>query len=110
MPHLLVPRLAAAMVRTKAHRVLNLNLTATADETDGYTASRHLEALLAHAPDLRFETIVVDPSFAAADPALPTSAARLGADLRMADVRADDGSPQHDPAKLAKVLGAIMGL
>jgi uncharacterized cofD-like protein len=110
MPHLLVPRLAAAMVRTNAHRILNLNLVATADETDGYTASRHLEALLAHAPDLRFETIVVDPSFAANDPALPTFAAELGAELHVADVRADDGSPQHDPVKLAAVLASVMNL
>ncbi|MDR1791127.1 MAG: uridine diphosphate-N-acetylglucosamine-binding protein YvcK [Propionibacteriaceae bacterium] len=110
MPHLLVPELARALRSTSAHRILNLNLAATADETGGYTASRHLEALLQHAPGLRFETLIVDPSFAAKDGSLEDWAYRLGANLVLADVRSPDGSPQHDPEKLATVFRTVMHL
>ena len=47
IPHLLVPELRDAILSTPAHRILVMNITA-ADETDGFTASRHIELLAEH--------------------------------------------------------------
>jgi hypothetical protein len=40
---------------------------------------------------------------------LRTTAASLGAELVVADVRADDGSPRHDPVKLANAYASFLG-
>ncbi len=109
IPHLLVPELAEAILATPARRVLTMNLGSTTDETDGYTASRHLEVLAEHLPTLRLDTVVVDPTFAN-DPHLPAFASSLGAEVVQADVRMWDGSPRHDPLKLAAVYAGIMRL
>lgn len=107
LPHLLVPDLARAIVASPAHRVLNLNI-APADETEGISAARHLEILVEHAPQLRFDTIIVDASFGADDRNLRTIADGLGASLVIADVRRHDGSPRHDTLRLAAVLHDLM--
>lgn len=106
--HLLVPELAEAIVTTPARRILTMNLAA-ADETAGLSASEHLEVLADHAPQLRLDTIVCDPTYVQGDPHLATYAASLGAELIVTPVRATDGSPRHDVNRLASVYGDIMG-
>ncbi|MDO5534723.1 MAG: uridine diphosphate-N-acetylglucosamine-binding protein YvcK [Propionibacteriaceae bacterium] len=106
--HLLVPDLAEAIVETKARRILTMNLAA-AGETDGFSPSAHLEVLADHAPKLRLDAVVIDPSYAAGDPHLATYAASLGADLVLAPVRATDGTPRHDVHRLAGVYADLMG-
>ena len=106
--HLLVPELGEAIVTTKARRILTLNLVA-ADETAGFTASTHLEALADHAPRLRLDTIVCDPTYARGDKHLATYAASLGAELVVTPVRATDGRPRHDVNRLAGVYADLMG-
>lgn len=108
IPHLLVPGIAAAVAASPARRILVMNLV-SADETDGYTASRHLELLAEHAPGLRLDEVVVDPSFAD-DPHLAGYAESLGARLVVRDVRMRDGSARHDPHLLAAVFEELIGL
>ncbi|MFT4110173.1 gluconeogenesis factor YvcK family protein [Propionicimonas sp.] len=110
LPHLLVPELREALLVSPAQRILTMNLAPTEDETPSYTASRHLEVLAQHAPGLRLDVVVADPSFAAGDPHLATWAAALGARLVVAPVRVRDGSARHDPYLLASVYAGIMGL
>lgn len=105
--HLLVPELAEAILTTRARRILTMNLVA-ADETAGFSASAHLEALADHAPRLRLDTIVCDPTYARDDPHLATYAASLGAELLIVPVRASDGSPRHDVNRLAAVYADLM--
>ena len=69
IPHLLVPELADAIHATSARRLLTLNLE-PADETDGFSAARHVELLAEHAPDLRLDAVLADQRFAADDPHL----------------------------------------
>lgn len=107
IPHLLVPDLVEALVSTSARRILCLNLV-PADETAGFTASHHLEVLADHAPRLRLDAILCDPSFAQDDPQLARYAASLGADLIVAPVRALDGSPRHDVNRLAVLFADLM--
>jgi uncharacterized cofD-like protein len=61
LPHLLVPALAEALTTTKARRLLILNLAPQAGETDGFTPADYIDVLLAHAPNLRLDAILVDP-------------------------------------------------
>ncbi|MBA3021531.1 uridine diphosphate-N-acetylglucosamine-binding protein YvcK [Propionicimonas sp.] len=110
IPHLLVPELARAIETSQARRILTLNLVPTADETPAYTASRHIEVLAEHAPGLRLDAVVADPSFADGDTHLATFVASLGAKLVVAPVRMRDGSARHDPHLLASVYAGIMGL
>ncbi|HML51018.1 MAG TPA: uridine diphosphate-N-acetylglucosamine-binding protein YvcK [Propionicimonas sp.] len=110
IPHLLVPELAEAIRTSSARRVLTLNLVPTEDETPAYTASRHIEVLAEHAPGLRLDTVVADPSFVSEDRHLATFVGSLGAELLVAPVRMRDGSARHDPLLLASVYAGIMGL
>lgn len=109
MPHLLVPRLCESITSTRGRRILVLNIR-PADETAGLSASRHLELLAEHAPGLRLDHIIADESFVEQDRPLETFARSLGAELVVAPVAMRDGSPRHDPFRLASVFGDLMGL
>ena len=109
IPHLLVPGLAAALKSTPARRALVVNLAAEPGETAGFSAERHLHVLAQHAPDFTVNDVIVDaatvPSVRERDQLLRT-AAMLNASVRFADV-SRPGTPLHDPAKLAAVLGSV---
>ncbi|QLQ15316.1 MAG: uridine diphosphate-N-acetylglucosamine-binding protein YvcK [Micropruina sp.] len=108
LPHLMVPDIARAVVASPARRILVMNLVSAA-ETAGYTASRHLELLADHHPGLRLDAVLVDPTFAD-DPHLEAYARSLGAEVYVRDVRMRDGSPRHDPHRLAAAFAELMGL
>jgi uncharacterized cofD-like protein len=101
IPHLLVPDLRRALEQTRARRMVVLNLAPQTGETTGFTPERYLETLADHAPDLRLDVVLADPSAVADHAALRRSAKELGARLVLADVASDDGSPRHDVDKLA---------
>jgi uncharacterized cofD-like protein len=102
LPHLLVPELAAALHRTKARRCITLNLSAEEHgETDGMTATEHLEVLHEHAPNLRIDAVIADPAAVEDVGPLVSIAADLGARLLLRQVRTGDGTPRHDPLRLA---------
>ena len=84
MPHLLVPDLADALVATKARRLLNLNLEVHKGETRDFSAEDHLALLRRHAPDLRLDAVLADPSVVDDHEALHGAAADLGAELVVA--------------------------
>lgn len=109
IPHLLVPELADAIIETDARRILTLNIRSDG-ETKGASAARHLELLAEHAPKLRLDVVLADSRFAADDPHLEAYARSLGAELVVADVAVRDGSPRHDPFRLASAYAEIMGL
>lgn len=109
IPHLLVPELAEALIESPAKRILTLNLM-PADETVGYSASRHLEILAEHAPRLRLDTIVADDAFARGDRHLVTYAESLGAQVVLADLAMRDGTPRHDPLRLGSIYAEVMGV
>jgi len=109
IPHLLVPRLAAAIYQTRARRILTLNLE-PAGETAGFSPAKHVELLAEHAPHLRLDVVLVDAGFAADDAHLPAWAESLGAELVVADLAARDGSARHDPLRLASAYADILGI
>jgi uncharacterized cofD-like protein len=109
IPHLLVPDLRKALVETAAGVVVVLNLEGQVGETHGYAPEDHLAALFEHAPDLRLHTVLADTRTVTDHHTLESAVASAGARLFVADVAADDGSPHHDPAKLAAAYRTIMG-
>jgi uncharacterized cofD-like protein len=108
LPHLLVPELAAALVGTRARRLVALNLAPQPGETDGFSPHAHLEVLADHAPDLAIDVVLADRVAAGgATTELEKAAGLLGARLVLADLAVDDGSPRHDPRRLAGAFAQI---
>lgn len=99
--HLLVPELAAALHATSARRCVTLNLSAEPGETPGLTAPEHLAALRRHAPGLRIDAVLADPTTVDDTAELWDAARSLGARLVVAPVARGDGTPRHDPLRLA---------
>jgi uncharacterized cofD-like protein len=108
LPHLLVPELAAALLGTRARRLVALNLAPQPGETEGFSPHAHLEVLADHAPDLAVDVVLADRVAArGAIPELEKAAGLLGARLVLADLAVDDGTPRHDPRRLAGAFAQI---
>lgn len=108
IPHLLVPELRQAVVSAPARRAVILNLAPQSGETDGYSPEAHLEVLAGYAQDLKLDVVLADERTVGDLESLRRTAASLGAELVVADVAADDGSPRHDPVKLANAYAGFL--
>lgn len=109
IPHLLVPELAAAVTGTSARRLVTVNLGTQLGETEGFTPQTHLEVLASYAPDLTLDVVLADPSVVDDPKGLARLVSDLGGELVLADVAAPDGSPRHDPERLARAYGEVFG-
>ncbi len=108
IPHLLVPDLFAALVRTPARRVVALNLAPQPGETDGFSPEQHLEVLCAHAPSLQIDAVVADVNAVADSRALLAAVAGHGARLELAPIAAGDGTARHDPVRLSAAYATLL--
>jgi uncharacterized cofD-like protein len=108
IPHLLVPELRRSVVESAARRAVVLNLVPQAGETDGFSPERHLEVLAAHAPDLRLDVVLADRAAVPEQDRLARASEDLGAELVVADLAAGDGTPRHDPVKLANAYAGFL--
>jgi uncharacterized cofD-like protein len=108
LPHLMVPELREALLETEAHLVVVLNLEAQDGETDGYAAADHLAVLLEHAPGLPIGTVLVDGREADDLSDLERLVKGCGAQLVVDDVARHDGSPRHDPTRLAGAYARLL--
>jgi uncharacterized cofD-like protein len=108
LPHLLVPHLRSALSGAEARRCVTLNLAPQRGETDGFSSSTYLEVLTVHAPDVQIDVVLADRAGVVDMGMLTETVNGLGAELVLADVAADDGSPHHDVAKLAAAYAGIM--
>ena len=107
IPHLLVPGLRDALHESAATRIVTLNLAPQPGETDGFSPETHLEVLTAHAPGFGVDVVLADRASVGDLHDLTAAAGSLGAELVVADVAAADGSPRHDPARLAEAYAAV---
>jgi uncharacterized cofD-like protein len=107
LTHLLVPDLRAALEKTGARRLVALNLAVQPGETDGFTPETHLEVLVAHAPALALDVVLADRSAVVDTRGLLTAAEAYGAELVLADVALGDGTPRHDPVRLAAAYAGV---
>ena len=108
IPHLLVPDLREALVSAPARRAVTLNLAPQTGETEGFSPEAHLEVLAAHAPELKLDVVLADERTITDLAGLRAVASSLGAELVLADVAADDGTPRHDPVKLANAYAGFL--
>lgn len=100
MPHLLVPDLADALHRTPARRCVTTNLPEPG-ENHSMTVAEHLRALHEHAPSLRVDVVVADPTSVDDLEGLQREVDVLGAQLVLRQVGVGDGSARHDALRLA---------
>ena len=108
LPHLLVPELADALLTTSARRLVALNLVPQPGETGGFSPHTHLEVLAEHAPGLTVDVVLADQEAAGGSAAeLEKAAALMGGRLVLTDLAMRDGSPRHDPRRLAGALAEI---
>lgn len=110
LPHLLVPDLAAALRRSPARRCVTLNVAAGDGETDGFDLARYLSVLADYAKGFRVDVVLADQTqvLKETEHALRDTAASLGAELVVADVRASDGAARHDVTRLANAYSRIL--
>lgn len=99
MPHLLIPEVSEAL--HSARIVLTLNLSPQSGETSGYTAVDHLRSLHFYAPRLPLDTVIADPTAIEDLDQLRQHTDSIGARLLLRQVSRGDGTPYHDPLRLA---------
>ncbi|MEV1120564.1 uridine diphosphate-N-acetylglucosamine-binding protein YvcK [Actinosynnema sp. NPDC049800] len=104
LPHLLVPELHDALVRTSARKVVVLNLVPQPGETDGFSPELHLDVLCAHAPALRVDAVIADVDAVPVPDRLRRAAAALGAAAHLAPIAVAGAPDRHDPTALASSI------
>ncbi len=109
LPHLLVPRLRAALERSDARVVVVLNLEPQVGETDGFSPEQHLEVLEGHLHGMPLHAVVADEQAVVDRRGLLSAVRRYGAELILAPVAEPAGVPRHDPVRLAAALASVIG-
>ncbi|MEP7054941.1 MAG: uridine diphosphate-N-acetylglucosamine-binding protein YvcK [Actinomycetota bacterium] len=100
LPHLLVPELRDAIVKTPASVILSLNLSPQTGETEGFSPQAHLDALRAHVPELRLDHVIADTSVLDRGGLMATTA-ELGGTVTFIEVASRAHPARHDPVLLA---------
>jgi len=109
MPHLLVPELRAALLRSSGGIVVTLNLSPEeGGETAGMRAEEYLDVLYDHAPELRVRAVVADPRAVEDVGRLADRCEALGSRLLLRQVGRSDGSARHDPLRLAAAFRDVV--
>ncbi|TFV65908.1 UNVERIFIED_ORG: uridine diphosphate-N-acetylglucosamine-binding protein YvcK [Bacillus sp. AZ43] len=109
LPHLLVPRLRAALAATQARVVVVLNLVPQPGETDGFSPEEHLNVLQAHLGGVALHTVIADADSVVDRRGLLSAVRACGAELVLAPVAELDGAPRHDPVRLSAALASVVG-
>jgi len=109
LPHLLVPRLRAALARSTARVVVVLNLEPQVGETDGFSPEEHLTVLQAHLGGVALHTVIADAESVVDRHGLLSAVRECGAELVLAPVAELGGAPRHDPVRLAAAFAAAVG-
>jgi uncharacterized cofD-like protein len=109
LPHLLVPRLRAALAASSARVVVVLNLEPQPGETDGFSPEEHLTVLQGHLGGVALHTVIADEESVVDRCGLLSAVRECGAELVLAPVAEDGSVPRHDPARLAGALREALG-
>lgn len=109
LPHLLVPRLRAALAASRARVVVVLNLEPQPGETDGFSPEEHLRVLQAHLGGVALHTVIADVDSVVDRCGLLSAVRECGAELVLAPVADPGGAPRHDPERLSAALADTVG-
>lgn len=121
MPNLLVEGIGDAICRSKGIKIYICNVMTQPGETDGYTASMHVKAILDHAGRHAIDYVIVNSTpvpaalkakYAEAG-AYPVEVdeqelSKLGVGLIKADLITADDALHHDPKKLCDAVMRIV--
>lgn len=107
LPHLLMPDLRRAIEGTEGMRIVTMNLSRDS-ETEGKTSAQELEVLHEHAPELRVDAVLADPTAVDDRQALIATARRMGAEVHFADLRRSEDRPIHSHLKLAAAYQELL--
>jgi uncharacterized cofD-like protein len=110
LPHLLVPKLRAALVKSQARVVVVLNLEPQPGETDGFSPEEHLNVLQAHLGGVALHTVIADAESVVDRRGLLSAVRECGAELVLASVAEPGGAPRHDAVRLAAALASVVGV
>ena len=112
---LLVPGIGDAVVQSRGHVLLVANLSTQPGETADFDTAAHIEALIAHMPGLRLDTVLLHDGPVVSGPGKPIAPLAshplagciLTADLAL---RSADGTVtgMHDPHRLAAAMGPLL--
>jgi uncharacterized cofD-like protein len=121
LPNLLVKGVADALRKTQAVKIYICNVMTQPGETDGYTASRHVQAIIDHVGPGIIDYVVVNSQIVAEDlkskyagqgayPVEPDVAAieALGMKVLQADIISETNLVRHDPVKLSRTIMAMV--
>ncbi len=108
VPHVLLVELRDVLVQRSGRLILTLNVGTQDEEVSGFSLADQVEALTRMAPGLRAHTVLVDTASMALEDRLAEVVGTLGGNLVVRDVAHPDGSPRHDPERLAKALAEII--
>jgi len=115
LPHLLVPQQREAIIKSKAKKLLVLNLDSASvggekfdgGEYAGYTPLEHISILQQYAPGLNFDYLIADSSLdIQADP-VNQNLSSTGGELLVADLRDSTTQIHHSSKKLTPLLAHI---
>ncbi len=124
MPNLLVDGVAEALRQSRAIKIYICNVMTQAGETDDYTASMHVKAIIDHAGKGVVDYVLVNsaPVSASTEAAYAAQGSapvvvdgealtKLGVGFVKADIMSDTDPGHHDPEKLARnVMKMLDGL
>jgi uncharacterized cofD-like protein len=124
MPNLLVEGVADTIIKSRAVKIYICNVMTQPGETDGYTASMHVRAVLEHAGRGAIDYVLVNSSpisdtmkaYYAAKGAFPVIVDEdelnaLGVGFMKADIISETDVIHHDPVKLSRaVMKMVYGL
>ena len=121
MPNLLVEGIGDALCRSKAVKIYICNVMTQPGETDGYTASMHVKAILDHAGRNAVDYVIVNSTpvpedlkkkyaEAGAYPVIVDEDVlkALGVGVIKADLITDKDAIHHDPKKLAESVMQVV--
>lgn len=121
MPNLLVEGIGDALCRSKAVKIYICNVMTQPGETDGYTASMHVKAILDHAGRNAVDYVIVNSTpvpedlkkkyaEAGAYPVIVDEDVlkALGVGVIKADLITDHDAIHHDPKKLAESVMQVV--
>ncbi|WP_010534486.1 gluconeogenesis factor YvcK family protein [Brachybacterium squillarum] len=101
LPHLMIPEIADALRGGPARLCVTTNLSVGQQESEGMSSLDMLDVLVDHAPGIRFDALVADPTVLDDALALSEAAQARGIRALLRQVSTGDGTPNHDPVRLA---------
>lgn len=111
MPHFLLPDLSKAISQSQAKKIMIFNLPDPdgSDEFAGSTPEEHLELVLAHSPEFKFDIAIADPAILSQGNRLETLVAKCGGEVILSEVSRSSDKSHHDAAKMSSLFSHIFG-